>query len=175
MEQVILVDKNDHEVGIMEKMEAHRSGTLHRAISVFIFNADGQLLLQQRAADKYHCPGKWSNTCCSHPRPGEPTMDAARRRLQEEMGMDCWLVHWCALRYLAAFDNGLTEHEYDHIFLGVTNQLPSFNPREVSAYQYIRLEELNRAIEEKPDRFTPWLSLCLAQIELKKRAYENSN
>ena len=173
-EQVILVDDDDQEIGEMEKMEAHRNGALHRAISVFIFNDGGELLLQLRAAEKYHSPGVWSNTCCSHPRPGETDMAAARRRLNEEMGMDCELVQWCSLHYRAQFDNGLTEHEYDHVFIGVTNTLPVLNPAEVAAFRYIRIEELKDAIAKNPEHFTPWLPLCLEQIELKKKENDNN-
>lgn len=173
-EQVILVDENDLEIGAMEKMEAHKTGVLHRAISVFIFNGEGQLLLQLRAAGKYHSPGKWSNTCCSHPRPGETNIAAARRRLNEEMGLDCELVDWCSLHYRAEFNNGLVEHEFDHIFIGVTNRLPILNPLEAAAYQYVRMEDLKYAIVENPERFTPWLPLCLEQIELKKKENENN-
>jgi len=172
IDEVILVDENDRETGTMEKMRAHRKGALHRAVSVFIFNGAGELLLQQRAAGKYHSPGKWSNTCCSHPRPGETELAAARRRLNEEMGMDCELIKWCELLYRAEFDNGLTENEFDHIFLGVTNRLPVINPQEVATYQYMAVEALETAIRQNPERFTHWLPLCLEQIELKKKQNE---
>lgn len=172
MEQVILVDENDMELGRMEKMQAHVSGSLHRAISVFVFDGEGKLLLQQRAAGKYHCAGKWSNTCCTHPYPGETNLAAARRRLNEEMGMDCGLMPWGHILYRAAFDNGLIEHEYDHIFIGVSNRLPVINPAEAAAYQYVSIDELKTAIAQHPDEFTPWLSLCLDQIELKNQQTE---
>ncbi|MDO3642923.1 MAG: isopentenyl-diphosphate Delta-isomerase [Mucilaginibacter sp.] len=172
-EEVILVDENDNELGRMEKMQAHKVGALHRAVSVFIFNGGGQLLLQKRAAEKYHSPGKWSNTCCTHPRPGEASIDAARRRLNEEMGMDCGLTAWGTLLYCSAFDNGLIEHENDHIFIGVTNSVPVVNPAEVEDYQYVELRTLQQSIQQHPDRYTPWLSLCLDKIDLKKKENEN--
>lgn len=173
LEEVILVDENDTVLGKMEKMQAHVTGALHRAISVFVFNGGGQLLLQKRAGTKYHSPGKWSNTCCTHPHPGETNAIAARRRLNEEMGMDCELIDWCDLLYRAEFDNGLIEHEYDHIFIGVTNRLPVLNPAEAEAYEYVEMDRLKRLIEEYPERYTPWLSLCLEKIDLKRKENES--
>ena len=174
LEEVILVDENDVELGRMEKMEAHLHGALHRAVSVFIFNGGGQLLLQKRAAEKYHSPGKWSNTCCTHPRPGESTLDAASRRLYEEMGMNCALVAWSCLLYRSEFENGLIEHEYVHIFVGVTNSLPVVNPLEVEAYQYVELKTLQQNIEQYPERYTTWLGLCIAKLDLKTKENENT-
>lgn len=174
-DEVILVDENDNEIGRMEKMEAHQRGELHRAVSVFVFNGVGKLLLQQRAAGKYHSPGRWSNTCCTHPQPGETSIEAAHRRLREEMGMDCNLIKWCELLYRAEFDNGLTEHEYDHIFIGVTNNLPVLNPAEVASYRYVEMEDLKKAMDWTPEDYTPWLGLCLKQIELKTKNNANLN
>lgn len=173
LEEVILVDENDTELGKMEKLQAHITGALHRAVSVFIFNGGGQLLLQKRAAGKYHSPGKWSNTCCTHPRPGETNANAAQRRLFEEMGINCKLIAWCDLLYRTEFDNGLIEHEYDHIFIGVTNVSPVLNPAEVEAYQYVELDSLKQLIQQYPKRYTPWLSLCIEKIDLKTKENES--
>jgi len=169
-ESVVLVDDHDVALGIMGKLEAHITGTLHRAVSVFIFNSRGEFLLQQRAAEKYHSAGKWSNTCCSHPRPNESNADAARRRLQEEMGMDCDLQEWFNFTYHAEFDNGLIEHEYDHVFIGQCDELPIPNPLEVSGFKYIDPQSLNLAINQNPDDYTEWFKLCLQQINQSKNA-----
>jgi len=123
-ELVVLVDENDNEIGVEEKINAHRKGLLHRAFSIFVFNSKNELLLQKRAADKYHSGGLWSNTCCSHPRPGENLKDAAHRRLQEEMGFDCSLREVFSFLYKKSFDNGLTEHELDHVFFGKFDGIP---------------------------------------------------
>ncbi|MEK7619489.1 MAG: isopentenyl-diphosphate Delta-isomerase, partial [Patescibacteria group bacterium] len=127
-ENCILVDETDHEIGTEEKMATHERGLLHRAFSVFVFNASGELLLQQRAFEKYHSAGLWTNTCCSHPRPGEETLAAAYRRLQEEMGFDCPLNEMFTFRYLAPFPNGLTENEVDHVFFGMYDGPVNPNP-----------------------------------------------
>ncbi len=163
-ESVILVDTNDQTLGTMEKMEAHRLGKLHRAISVFVFNRKGELLMQQRAAQKYHSAGKWSNTTCSHPRLGEQNIDAATRRLKEEMGLDCNLVYGFNFIYQANFGNGLFEHEYDHVFFGITDVLPQLNIDEVSAFRYNSLEELGVLIKQNPDEYTTWLKICFEQV-----------
>ena len=130
-EQVILVDENDTQIGLMPKMEAHEKALLHRAFSVFSFNDSGELLLQQRAADKYHSPLQWTNTCCSHQREGESNIEAGKRRLQEEMGFSCELSEVFSFIYKAPFDNGLTEHELDHVMIGKFNGVPEVNPEEV--------------------------------------------
>jgi len=163
-EQVLLVDDKDNPIGVMEKMEAHRKGALHRAFSIFIFNSTGELLLQQRASDKYHSGGKWTNTCCSHPRPGEETLDAATRRLQEEMGMSCDLTYGFQFYYKAEFDNGLIEHEIDHVFFGLSDSIPVLNPSEVQNYQYKSLIDLKKDIQESPEKFTPWFKICFNQM-----------
>jgi isopentenyl-diphosphate delta-isomerase len=150
--------------GTMDKMAAHTSGTLHRAFSVFIFNSRGQLLLQQRAMDKYHSGGLWTNTCCSHPRLGEMNLDAAHRRLIEEMGMDCELTELFQFSYRHEFDNGLIEHEYDHVFIGVSNQAPQPNPAEVADYQYMDTDVLVFELIEHPDKYTAWFKICLDQV-----------
>jgi isopentenyl-diphosphate Delta-isomerase len=160
MESVILVDDKDVEVGVMGKMEAHLTGTLHRAISVFVFNEKGEFLLQQRAHEKYHSGGKWSNTCCSHPRPGERVIDAANRRLREEMGMNCNLTPWFSFKYRAELDNGLVEHEYDHVFIGISDQQPKLNPTEAAAFKYISREVLEADIHQHPAQYSEWFKLC---------------
>lgn len=148
----------------MEKMEAHRQGLLHRAFSVFIFNSRGEMLLQQRAHDKYHSPGLWTNTCCSHPMPGESTSDAATRRLSEEMGLSCPLRHLFQFIYRIDFSNGLTEHELDHVYIGITDQEPHINPEEVSDYRYIALHDLETDLRENPANYTEWFRLCVARV-----------
>jgi len=150
--------------GTMDKMAAHTSGTLHRAFSVFIFNSRGQLLLQQRAMDKYHSGGLWTNTCCSHPRLGEMNLDAAHRRLIEEMGMDCELTELFQFSYRHEFDNGLIEHEYDHVFIGISNHAPQPNPAEVADYKYMDTDVLVFELIEHPDKYTAWFKICLDQV-----------
>jgi isopentenyl-diphosphate delta-isomerase len=142
MEFVVLVDEQDNAIGTMEKQQAHVEGVLHRAFSIFIFNSDKKLLLQKRASSKYHCGGMWTNTCCSHPRETENTIDAAHRRLQEEMGMQCELKPIFSFVYKAEFENGLTEYEFDHVFFGESNQTPTLNLEEVEDFRYVGMEEL---------------------------------
>ena len=163
-EEVILVDENDLQIGQMEKLEAHQRGELHRAFSVFIFNAKNELLLQQRAKSKYHSGGLWTNTCCSHPRIGESNLEAATRRLKEEMGMACKLNYAFNFLYKAYFDDGLTEHEFDHVFFGYSNELPEINKDEVEAYRYVSLTQLKEEIAQHPEVFTPWLKICLDRV-----------
>ena len=163
-EQVILVDREDVAIGVMGKMFAHETGELHRAFSVFVFNQQGELLLQQRALDKYHSAGKWTNTCCSHPRPGELTLDAANRRLLEEMGMVCNLNYEFNFLYESSFSNDLTEHEIDHVYFGISDDLPIINPEEVASYKYVNLEDLNKDIIDNPDNYTAWLKVCFNKV-----------
>ncbi len=163
-EQLILVDHNDKEIGSLEKLKVHQTGVLHRAFSVFIFNSKGELLIQQRAEEKYHSPGVWSNTCCGHPNVNEQTADAALRRLNEEMGMQCRLTFQFKFTYCAAFDNGLTEHEIDHVYYGISNHEPVKNPREVKAWKYISLADLQADMLKNPEKFSAWLNICLPQI-----------
>ena len=163
-EDVILVDEQDTVTGTMEKMEAHLSGRLHRAISVFIFNTKGELLIQQRALDKYHSGGKWSNTCCSHPRPGEDTTDAAHRRLFEEMGLECKLRFGFSFIYYAEMATGLSEHEFDHVYLGISDNEPVPDPEEVAAYKYISADELETELRHYPEKYTEWLNICLNKL-----------
>ncbi|WP_316788605.1 isopentenyl-diphosphate Delta-isomerase [Pedobacter frigoris] len=163
-ENVILVDLNDNEIGIMPKMEAHLEGKLHRAFSIFIFNANGELLLQQRAFDKYHSGGKWTNTCCSHPRQGEETIDAAHRRLMEEMGMNAELRHVFSFTYRADLMDGISEYEFDHVFFGVSDELPVVNTNEVASYQYIGMETLLEELNTYPEKYTAWLKICFSRV-----------
>jgi len=163
-EHVILVDDNDNAVGTMEKMEAHLQGKLHRAFSVFIFNPKGELLLQQRAADKYHSGGKWTNTCCSHPRPGEDTLKAAHRRLKEEMGMECELYDVFNFMYCAAVNEELIENEYDHVFFGISNKAPHPSPREVESFKYMNLDDLANELANHPSNYTKWLMICFDEV-----------
>jgi isopentenyl-diphosphate delta-isomerase len=162
-EQVILVDENNNELGLMDKQEAHEKAVLHRAFSVFIFNAKGELLLQQRALSKYHSGGLWTNTCCSHPRPGENTINAAHRRLQEEMGFDCELNEKFHFIYKAPFDNGLTEHELDFIYTGIYDGIPHINTEEVNACKWILMDDLVKEIKTSPDQYTAWFKIILEE------------
>ncbi len=163
-ESVILVDEHDNMIGTMPKMEAHLLGKLHRAFSVFVFNSKGQLLLQQRAADKYHSGGKWTNTCCSHPRLGEQTFNAAHRRLHEEMGMECKLVYGFNFTYHAELGNGISENEYDHVFFGISDLLPVPDPVEVATCKYVDMQTLANDIESDPGIYTEWLKICFDRI-----------
>lgn len=165
MEYVQLVDEEDNNIGIMEKLAAHEQAKLHRALSVFIFNTQGDLLLQQRAADKYHSAHLWTNTCCTHPMPNEPVLAAAHRRLQEEMGMDCTLQHQFNFLYQADMGNGLVEHEYDHIFFGVSDVLPQPNPDEVQACTYLSFEVIKAKMLEHPEQFTAWFKLIIDKVK----------
>lgn len=156
MEKVILVDLNDQVLGEMEKMEAHRKGLLHRAFSVFILNSSNELLLHQRAWDKYHSGGLWTNACCSHPRPGENLIEAGQRRLVEEMGLAADLKELYSFIYHAELDSGLTEHEFDHVLLGYSDETPSPASEEVAAWKYIRIEEIKKDLENSPENYTFW-------------------
>ncbi len=156
MERVILVDEADNQIGTEEKLKAHREGKLHRAFSIFVFNSDGKLLLQQRALSKYHCPGLWANTCCSHPREGESADAAAHRSLVEEMGFDCPLKEAFSFTYKAKFDNGLTEHEFDHVLVGKFDGEPKPNPDEVAAVKRVGVDELRKDVRENPERYAYW-------------------
>lgn len=163
-EHVILVDEFDLPQGKMEKLEAHQKGALHRAFSVFVFNDDQELLLQQRAKTKYHSGGLWTNTCCSHPREGESNLAAAERRLKEEMGMSCELLYAFNFLYKAEFEDGLIEHELDHVFFGKSNSKPQINGVEVEDFRYVKLQDLKEDIEMNPNMYTPWLRICLNKV-----------
>ncbi|UCE93128.1 MAG: isopentenyl-diphosphate Delta-isomerase [Flavobacteriaceae bacterium] len=158
-EKVILVSENDEQLGLMGKMEAHQKGILHRAFSVFIFNKNGDLLLQQRALDKYHSPGLWTNTCCSHQRDGETNLQAGRRRLEEEMGFSCELKEMFSFVYKAPFDNGLTEHELDHVMLGYYDEDPVINPEEVGSFKWMPLEKVKNDMGLNPEKYTEWFKI----------------
>jgi len=167
MDKVILVDESDRVVGESEKLKAHKDGLLHRAFSIFIFNSDNKLLIHKRAANKYHSAGLWTNTCCSHPKPGETTIEAAIRRLNEEMGMHCKLNFAFSFVYETTFDNGLIEHEYDHVFIGVSDELPTPNPTEVSDWQYANLQDIQTDIQNRPSEYTEWFKICVTEYNKK--------
>ncbi len=165
--EVILVNEADEQIGTMEKIEAHQKALLHRAFSVFIFNSKGEMLLQQRAMEKYHSPGLWTNACCSHPSPGEDTQQAAERRLFEELGFKVPLKKSFSFTYRSVFDNGLTEHEYDHVFTGTYDGDIHSDPKEVMAYKFSSIEEINRALEKDPGRFTTWFNIAFPLLKDK--------
>lgn len=162
-EQVILVDEKDNPLGLMEKIKAHEEARLHRAFSVFVINKKGELLLQQRALYKYHSPGLWTNTCCSHQRQGETNIQAGRRRLREEMGLDCELEDMFWFIYRADFDNGLTEHELDHVMVGHSEDDPVINPDEVAAYKWMDMESVRQDIKNRPDIYTEWFKIIFEE------------
>ena len=158
-ENVILVNEQDEKVGLMPKMEAHEKAMLHRAFSVFTFNDKGELLLQQRAASKYHSPLLWTNTCCSHQRDGETNIEAGKRRLQEEMGFVCELEEIFSFVYKAPFDNGLTEHELDHVMVGYYDNDPLVNKEEVGGFKWMTIENVKIDMEENPSEYTVWFKI----------------
>ncbi len=164
MEEVILVDTEDNMTGTMEKIAAHKTASLHRAFSVFVFNHAGELLLQQRALNKYHSAGLWTNTCCSHPRPGESTADAAVRRLREEMGFETRLEKVFDFTYKAGFENGLTEHEFDHVFIGYYDGPVIVNEQEVNNYAFVSMPNIAEAMETGPEQFTAWFHIAFPKV-----------
>ena len=161
MEHVILVDSDDNEIGTMEKMEAHRKGVLHRAFSVVLFDQSGRTLIQKRAESKYHSSGLWTNTCCSHPLPGESLEVATRRRLKEEMGIDLQPAFSHSFIYKAKLDNELIEHEFDHVFVGTFNGTPQINRKEVEDWKYVDLSWLKQDMERHPEAYTEWFKLII--------------
>lgn len=163
-DRVIIVDRHDCEVGFAGKMATHRRGDLHRAISIFIFDSSGQLMLQRRALTKYHSGGLWSNTCCSHPRPGEATSVAARRRLQEEMGIECELEEVFSFVYHADLGNGLIEYEFDHVFFGQYDGGPTLNPHEADDWKWTPLAELTTDVHKRPEAYSYWLAASLDRV-----------
>lgn len=163
--QVILVDEHDNPVGTLEKLEAHRQGLRHRAISVYLFNRAGELLLQRRAQGKYHCGGLWSNSCCGHPYPDEPARGAAERRLAEEMGVRVPLRKLFEFSYCLELPGGMTENEYGHIFGAVDDQPPHPDPEEADDFRYISLQDLEAELLADPQRFTPWFLLCYPALK----------
>ena len=164
MEIVILVDKNDRPAGRMEKMEAHEKGILHRAFSVFIFNDRNEIMLQQRALSKYHSPGLWTNTCCSHPREGEKTIGAAHRRMVEEMGFDCDFEEAFDFIYKSDVGQGLTEHELDHVFIGHSNEQPKINPDEVNDWKYMSMDSVRAEMKSNPEKYTVWFRIAFDEV-----------
>ena len=160
-EQVILVNERDEKIGLMPKLEAHQKGILHRAFSIFVFNDNNELMLQQRALNKYHSPGLWTNTCCSHQRDGETSLEAGKRRLEEEMGFITPLKETDSFIYKAPFDNGLTEHELDHILVGNYNGVPEINQAEVASWKWMTLEQIQKDIQINPDDYTAWFKLII--------------
>ena len=158
-EHVILVNEKDQEIGLMPKLEAHQKAVLHRAFSVFIFNSENELMLQQRASDKYHSPNLWTNTCCSHQRSGESNIQAGTRRLYEEMGFTTSLKEITSFIYKAPFDNGLTEHELDHIMVGYFNEDPVINSDEVEDWKWMKIEDVKKDISLNPDLYTAWFKI----------------
>lgn len=161
-EQVILVDAEDQATGLAPKLAAHQDGRLHRAISVQLTDASGRLLLQKRHGRKYHSGGLWTNTCCSHPRPGEAAESAAQRRLMEEMGITCPLVPLFKIRYRAVLDNGLTEHEFVHCFGGLYSGAVRPDPAEADGYQWVEPEELRRDVQREPGRYSAWFRIYVS-------------
>ncbi|ACT93255.1 isopentenyl-diphosphate Delta-isomerase [Dyadobacter fermentans] len=163
-DQVVLVTENDEAIGLMPKLEAHEKGVLHRAFSVFIFNSNSEMLLQRRAFGKYHSEGLWSNTCCSHPLPGEAVHDGAVRRLREEMGIHADLEFLYTFQYRADLENGLTENELDHVFYGVSDAVPAIDPAEASEYKYLTMDEIQADIAQNPHSYTEWFKICMPVI-----------
>ena len=163
-EKVILVDENDQPIGLMEKIEAHEKALLHRAFSVFVLNSNNELMLQRRALHKYHSPGLWTNTCCSHQRENETTLHAGVRRLKEEMGFVTSLEEKFSFIYKASFDNGLTEHEYDHVLVGFYEKDPVINKDEVSEWKWMPLLDVKKDILSNPDLYTPWFKIIFEKF-----------
>lgn len=165
MEKVILVDTQDNEIGTMEKMEAHRKGILHRAFSILLFDETGKVLLQKRSLNKYHSSGLWTNTCCSHPLPGEKLEEATRRRLREEMGIDLQPTFAFTFIYRAELDNQLVEHELDHVFIGTFNGNPEINRTEVQDWKFVDFTSLKQDLAANPDAYTVWFKLIMNHPE----------
>ncbi|WP_289644850.1 isopentenyl-diphosphate Delta-isomerase [Maribacter aestuarii] len=163
-EEVILVNQNDEQIGTMPKMEAHEKAKLHRAFSVFILNEHGEMMLQQRASEKYHSPLLWTNTCCSHQRVGETNIEAGKRRLKEEMGFSTDLKELFSFIYKAPFDNGLTEHELDHVMLGYYNNPPDINPEEVGDWKWMSPNAVKQDIAENPANYTVWFKIIFEKF-----------
>lgn len=162
--EIILVDKNDNEIGTEEKLKTHQQGKLHRAFSILVFNSKNELLIQQRAKTKYHTPGLWTNTCCGHPSKGENLEQAVHRRLKQEMGFECDLKEIFSFIYKAKFDNGLTEHEYDHVFVGNFDGEPKLNPKEADDYKWMLLEKIKEDIKNNPKKYTPWFIILIKKL-----------
>ncbi|MFH6958421.1 isopentenyl-diphosphate Delta-isomerase [Flavobacterium aquidurense] len=164
-ENVILVNQNDEQIGLMPKLEAHEKAVLHRAFSVFILNDKNEIMLQQRAHQKYHSPLLWTNTCCSHQREGETNVEAGSRRLFEEMGFEAELKELFHFIYKAPFDNGLTEHELDHVMIGYYNDDPAINPEEVEDWKWMKIEDVKADIEKHPEIYTVWFKIIFDEFD----------
>ena len=173
--KVILVDENDIQTGVTGKMEAHEKALLHRAVSVFIIDSKGEWILQRRAFDKYHSNGLWTNTCCTHPHPGESVFDAARRRLWEEMGISCNVTWLFSFIYKEKLDNELTEHEFDHVFMGVTDSEPVINISEVEEWEKISYPDLHKDIIENPDKYTFWFREVYERVNKHITKFRNDS
>lgn len=163
-ENVILVNEQDQPIGLMPKLEAHQKAVLHRAFSVFILNDQNEIMLQQRAHHKYHSPLLWTNTCCSHQREGESNIQAGTRRLQEEMGFTATLTELFHFIYKAPFDNGLTEHELDHVMIGRYNGRPNINPDEVEDWKWMSVEEVQKSMQSHPEQYTVWFRIIFDEF-----------
>jgi isopentenyl-diphosphate delta-isomerase len=165
LQQLILVNEQDEAIGVAEKMEAHQKGLFHRAFSVFIFNAKGEMLLQQRAIKKYHSGGLWTNACCSHPYVNQQIQEAAEKRLQEEMGFTTSLQKAFTFTYKASFENGLTEHEYDHVFIGKYSGTILPSAEEVEDYCYKTINEIEEEIITFPTKYTEWFKIAFPLVK----------
>jgi isopentenyl-diphosphate delta-isomerase len=163
-ENVILVDKDDQQIGLMPKLEAHEKAVLHRAFSVFVLNSKNEIMLQQRAHQKYHSPLLWTNTCCSHQRNGESNIEAGRRRLFEEMGFKTELKELFHFIYKAPFENGLTEHELDHVMIGYYNESPTVNPEEVEAWKWMAIDDVKNDMQKRPEIYTVWFKIIFDEF-----------
>ena len=168
MEKIVLVNEKNKAIGVEGKMKAHRAGKLHRAFSVLLFNKKGEVLIQKRAKSKYHSPGLWTNTCCSHPRPREKVGLAAKRRLKEEMGIDCKLKEAFNFIYKAKL-GGLIEHEFDHVFLGKFNGTPEPDKKEVAEWRWVKLKNLKADIKKNPRKYTPWFRIIIKRIKSPRK------
>ncbi|WP_158829187.1 isopentenyl-diphosphate Delta-isomerase [Mucilaginibacter lacusdianchii] len=166
VEEVVLVDADDREIGVMEKMQAHRLGLLHRAFSIVLLNNRNEILLQQRAHTKYHSPSLWSNTCCSHPRPGEAIEAAAARRLEEEMGLQCEFRNIFSFTYKVEFGQDLYEHEFDHVFLGQFSGNPNINHDEVAAWKFMDFDAVRIDMDLHPERYTFWFHILMQKLSV---------
>lgn len=165
-EHVILVDESDNELGTMEKLEAHRKGVLHRAFSVCLFNEEGEMLIQKRSSSKYHSPGLWTNACCSHPRKGEDLLEAANRRLMEEMGIQCTIDKAFSFLYKTRLDKGMIEHELDHVLIGKFAGKPRINLEEVEDWKYMKPEHILKEMRANPEQWTEWFKIIMPKIDL---------